>query len=220
MGGMSTEPFKLDLLACVNALDRCKAATEEGSSEGGEPAGAVIDELARQLHAAGAPDAPFEQQLATLLAGHLAMRAAGDEMPTLEQARAAYSANIGFHGEGAAAILDLCRPLFAKLKEQEAYWQRAAERAQIALGTMPAEIARLTQERDEAQGPRLAPVIGALRARVAELEANLALQQPFDLGGGAGGVTVRAVRRCMVCGGGGNLHGMPCGNCSGTGYCQ
>jgi hypothetical protein len=61
---------------------------------------------------------------------------------------------------------------------------------------------------------RLSSTIGALRARVAELEVNAALNQPLN----TGGVTVRAVRRCGLCGGGGNVNEMPCGNCTGTGY--
>jgi hypothetical protein len=63
---------------------------------------------------------------------------------------------------------------------------------------------------------KVAPVLGALRTRVAELEVNLALRQPLN----TEGVTVQAVRRCILCGGSGNVQGMPCGNCSGTGYCE
>lgn len=59
--------FKLDLVACIDALDRCENADED-SDEGGEPAGAVLDELSRQLTATGAPPGDLETQLRTLLA--------------------------------------------------------------------------------------------------------------------------------------------------------
>jgi hypothetical protein len=63
---------------------------------------------------------------------------------------------------------------------------------------------------------KVSPVLGALRARVAQLEANAALNQSV----GIEGVTVRAVRRCMLCGGSGNCQasGAACANCNGTGY--
>jgi hypothetical protein len=333
MGGMSTEPFKLDLVAVLAADEHARVAAHD------ERACVVLEEVARQLHANGAPDAPLEQQLATLLSDHLAMREAGEEMPSVE------SLTGGAWDElwSLRRALDLFRPLLAKRTRErdEARAERGAlvERNSVQKGRLAevfyrlteeqatrlkegenreasegawheatgcagpddarAEMARLrariadleaqlaarrvepgadvverltcvylkalnapvTQDMVELPSPRTAmaavlsalaemgeealpssldilatvsqggaiahgvhamlrakvsPVLGALRARVAQLEANAALNQSV----GIEGVTVRAVRRCMLCGGSGNCQasGAACANCNGTGY--
>jgi len=71
--------FKLDLVELAREHER------RWGDDDGDELGRVYDELARQLHAAGAPDAPLEQQLTVLLADHLAVRAASEERPSAEQ---------------------------------------------------------------------------------------------------------------------------------------
>jgi hypothetical protein len=120
MGGMLTGPFKLDLMACVDALERCQNADGE-EDEGGEPAGAVVDELARQLHAAGAPDLLYEEQARTLLADHIAMRTAGEEMPSEGAIADRVYEQCGNNEaaiNAAPRVLDLFRPLFARLTQE------------------------------------------------------------------------------------------------------
>jgi hypothetical protein len=119
------------------------------------------------------------------------------------------------------ALHDMARAVISALAETgEGAWptERDCEAAVVPMangGASYEEVATLAVRATRALvRSRISPVLGALRARVAELEANAELAGPLC----AEGVTVRAVRRCMLCGGGGNVQGMPCGNCAGTGY--
>jgi hypothetical protein len=191
MGGMSTEPFKLDLMACIDTLQRCEAANDEESDEGGEPAGAVIDELARQLHAHGAPDTPFEQQAQVMLADHLVMQQAGEEMPSDRQVAVAWWGakphDNEFPAQGSArAVLDLFRPIFARLTQERDEWRERAEARLADRGVQEAVTLRQRAERAErialeqqteareatkATADRYVE-IQHLRARIAELESR------------------------------------------------
>lgn len=154
---MATEPFKLDTLMLHHVI-----AT--GSPEQwGERASA---ELARQLHAAGGPDAPFEEQLRALLASHLALVQTGEEMPSAEDCVRALDDYMG----------DDDRP--------DCDVERMMIKAILAL--FAPLLARLTQERDEARANHdrssgacqsLADEIDALRQRAERAERELAVER-------------------------------------------
>jgi hypothetical protein len=130
MGGMSTEPFKFDLLAVYEVI--AEAPGPEWATDH------AMKELSRQLHTVGAPDAPLEQQLGTLLADHIAMRAAGEEMPTSTTAMVTYHEPAPFGSSGPADVYMASdvRPLLAKRTRERdeaqgmTTWQR--ERARKA----------------------------------------------------------------------------------------
>jgi hypothetical protein len=190
MGGMLTEPFKLDRLALWRSIrpDRLDELDLDDA----------LRELASQLHAAGAPDLPFEEQARVLLSDHLAMRAAGGEMPSVE------SLTGGAWDElwSLRRALDLFRPLLAKRTRErdEARAERDAlvERNSVQKGRLAEVFYRLTEEqatrlkegenREASEGawheatgcagPDDARAeMARLRARIADLEAQLAARR-------------------------------------------
>jgi hypothetical protein len=191
MGGM----FKLDLIALVDQGVRHDVSVDLDADDCVQiGCRHVLDELARQLHAAGAPDAPLEQQLTALFADHLAMRAAGEEMPSDVDAHRLVPTGsfVGMPERMSAirAILSLFRPIIARLMQR-------GEKAEALVNTISAqahdmanEMTKAMRERDEAREvmTKAVPVYESardgfrealadnerLRARVAELEARLA----------------------------------------------
>lgn len=147
---MGDEPFKLDMLMLHHVI-----AT--GSPEQwGERAGI---ELARQLHAAGAPDVPFEGQVRELLAAYLAMQQAGEGMPSEEALNDAMCVAVDTGGlDASRGALDLFRPTIARLTQRAEY----SERGRVTW----ADAARGWQADFEAE--RSAHAVA--RARIAELE--------------------------------------------------
>jgi len=163
---MSTEPFKLDLIALVDQGVRHDVSI---SLDDEDPVHigckSTLDELARQLRDHGAPDAPFEQQVREMLATYTAMRQAGKEMPSVEEVGRAWRVAIDHK---------------ASWGEQE----RGCAPAVLAL--FASHFARLTQERDEARGMATRSIdiankrfdeVDALRQRAERAEADLAAVQ-------------------------------------------
>jgi hypothetical protein len=176
------EPFKLDMMMLHHVI-----AT--GSPEQwGERAAA---ELARQLHAAGAPDLPFEEQARALLASHRALVEAGDELPSVE-ARSFAESYCDKQGErrtgryeaafaGFKAGLDASAPILARRTQERDRLQGALDRRVTRAAEAEAERDALRQraERAEARVADLVDEVADLglkithaRDRIAELESR------------------------------------------------
>jgi septal ring factor EnvC (AmiA/AmiB activator) len=199
MGGMSTEPFKFDLLAVYEVI--AEAPGPEWATDH------AMKELSRQLHTAGAPDAPLEQQLGALLADHIAMRAAGAEMPSEAMVADRVYEQCGNNEaaiNAASRVLDLFRPLFARLtqerdeaREEAGRWFRARQSDNVR---HVAECAALRQRAERAEADcaemktKVRDVLAMVepvresfrdaladnerqRARIADLEAQLAARR-------------------------------------------
>jgi hypothetical protein len=114
-----SEPFKLDLMALEGAV----VAHINDAHEPPEPGDVVrvwVAEFARQLHTAGAPNLPFEEQARVLLASHRALVEAGEGMPTNEQAASRVHEVRGARilWEEAGIVLDMVRPRFARRTQE------------------------------------------------------------------------------------------------------
>ena len=199
---MSTEPFKLDLIALVDQGVRrdidINLDEEDPVHIGCRNA---LGELARQLHAAGAPDAPFEQQVRELLASHRAMQRAGEEMPSDRQVAVAWwgakPQDNEFPAQGSArAVLAIFAPHYARLTQErdearrdaaanEHGWRTArdeAVRSHAECAALRQRAERAERELENRDRPQLeaanrltAEALAdnkALRARIAELEAS------------------------------------------------
>jgi hypothetical protein len=118
------ERFKLDLLSIAAEM---RAANDTADGWTGL-ALVCIGNLSRQLHAAGAPGAPFEEQARTLLASHRALAAAGEEVPSRSKISELLQRERTI-GDMTAAILDLLRPIFARRTRER---DEAIERADYA----------------------------------------------------------------------------------------
>jgi hypothetical protein len=132
-----------------------------------------------QAYAAGRSDDIARDVVTALLASHLAMQQAGDEMPSVAEVFQAGAGLANMTSLAAVAILDLFRPHFARLTQElkasrdlgrfcldDAIARRQrAELAEQQIGTSLAFVEESRLARGEA-----ASEIAALRARVAELE--------------------------------------------------
>lgn len=171
--------FVLDLRDYIDALDRCENADDD-SDEWGEPAGAVLDELSRQLAAAGAPPGDLEQQLRSLLARPALVESGADMMAalaltfdqaadafeeqdtsqrgnsTLSGIRAVLSCLASMGAEALPSVRDIGRAV-SKIEP----WENYSE-------------GHLYERRGQAIHDIIAPLLAAKDARIRELEAQLA----------------------------------------------
>jgi hypothetical protein len=188
---------KINWNAWGNAiLNDVKVAFESELSGGVD--GAAL-ELSRQLHAAGAPDAPLEQQFAALLADHIAMRETGEEMPSVDGMRERVMQRHGFYSvevrRGIVETLDETRPIFAKRTRERdegralvADRERAVAAAVDVMKSFQAEahaqreraeraereLAASGEEGDDLEDESIALRLenATLRARITELESR------------------------------------------------
>jgi chromosome segregation ATPase len=154
MGVMSTEPFKLDSVALLVDGIRSDVRIRGDNYMADFACDATERELSRQLHTAGAPDAPLEQQLGALLADHIAMRAAGAEMPSEAMVADRVYEQCGNNEaaiNAASRVLDLFRPLFARLTFRRDAARSGQEVLKQSNRSLAKENAVLTQERDAAR---------------------------------------------------------------------
>jgi hypothetical protein len=133
--------------------ERCDAAS-----------GAVRRDLARQLHAYGAPDAPLEEQFRALLASHRALAEAGEEMPSVDDVAALLARHDGVAwGVGLSTVvaeqyriaarraIDLFAPILARRTQERDEWRERAETrlAEQIRGVQKAVALRQRAERAE-----------------------------------------------------------------------
>jgi hypothetical protein len=188
------ERFKLDLLSIAAEM---RAANDTADGWTGL-ALVCIGDLSRQLHAAGAPGAPFEEQSRTLLASHRALAEAGEEMPSALGVTSDLYEYFGDDNDASAwkacedaagAVLDLIRPLFARLTQERDDARLALSCSSYDAHTLRQRAERAERELHELHGMilpeqnegesdvdtlrRLSTETESIRARIADLEAQL-----------------------------------------------
>jgi hypothetical protein len=121
--------FKLDTKTIELRAHNAATAAKMKDVSPGEPATiAVLAELARQFHAAGAPDLPPDQLFATLLSDHLALRSMRNVVPSADALRARIRDILTARVTGETnASIDRIRAEVGPLLTAQAALQRAGE---------------------------------------------------------------------------------------------
>ena len=139
--------FKLD-------IEEINLQARTGYGRRGEDEGCTEDEcidsaaeyarrdLSRQLHAAGAPDAPLEEQIRALLASHTAVQRAWEGMPARSLIEASVDSDAVTHADLVRRTADHMTALFAPIVA------RLTREKDMALAARD----MLREQRDSAQG--------------------------------------------------------------------